>query len=299
LSDDAAIVHDLIRAGVAAADVGFLLVRPGGAPPLVDVPAIADPDVVMADPADWNLHVLEVAIRRRQKITAVADAEPPQRSLPRPENLRRLFQDAPQALAESLRLAEACSFDLSSARPALPAQERAAGENADDRLRRMCRQRFEQGRREGKWHGSAYDERLDKELAILVRLEFGAYFLIVAEITERARREGIAVAGRGSAAGSLVANVLGITAIDPLEHGLYFERFIHPQRRDLPDIDLDLPSDRRDELIDWVFERFGRDKVAMVSAHQTFGRRAAFREGLKALGMGLADVDRFGERIPP
>src|SRR5439155_9705090 len=97
---------------------------------------------------------------------------------------------------------------------------------------------------------------------------------------------------------SLVAHVLGITPIDPIEYGLYFERFIHSQRKDLPDIDLDLPSDRRDGLIDWVFQRFGQERVAMVSAHQTFGRRAAFREGLKALGMGLTDVDRFCEELP-
>src|SRR5439155_23507408 len=149
--------------------------------------------------------------------------------------------------------------------------------------------RFQEGRGQGKWKDHAYEERLGRELAVLCNLGFAGYFLIVGEIANRARQQEIAIAGRGSAAGSLVAHVLGITPVDPIEHGLYFERFVHSQRRDLPDIDLDLPSDRRDELIDWVFRRFGPEKTAMVSAHQTFGQRAAFREGLKALGMGLAD----------
>jgi DNA polymerase III alpha subunit len=285
LSDDAALLRELIRAGVSQADVRFLLVRPGGGPPPADVAAVADADVVMAEPGDRNLHVLLLAIRQRQTVTAVADAEPPQRGLPPPDNLRRLFQGAPETLAESLRVAEACSLDLSRQLPILPVLEYAAEETADARLEQICRQRLQEGRREGKWQGFVYDERLGQELAVLRRLAFGAYFLIVAEITDRARQQGIAVAGRGSAGGSLVAHVLGITPVDPIDHGLYFERFIHPQRKDLPDIDLDLPSDRREELIDWVFRRFGPEKVAMVSAHQTFGRRAAFREGLKALGL--------------
>ncbi|HEV8612910.1 MAG TPA: hypothetical protein VGQ73_05320, partial [Gemmatimonadales bacterium] len=96
----------------------------------------------------------------------------------------------------------------------------------------------------------------------------------------------------------LVAFLLGLSTVDPLRHGLCFERFVHPERRDLPDIDLDLASDRRDEVIDWVFRRFGAERVAMVAAHQTFGRRAAYREGLKALGMSLAEVNRFCAQIP-
>jgi DNA-directed DNA polymerase III PolC len=298
LSDDSSVLRELLRAGVPAADLRFLLVRPGGGQPPVDVRAVADTDVVMADPADHPLHVLQVAIRRRQKICSVLDTEPPQRSLPAPATIRQLFHGAPEVIVETVRLAEACSFDLRIERPRFPVLDLQAGESADERLEQVCRQRFAEGRQSGKWKSPAYQERLNIELAILRRLDFGAYFLIVAEITDRARQEGIAVAGRGSAGASLVAHVLGITPIDPIEHGLYFERFIHSQRKDLPDIDLDLPSDRRDGLIDWVVRRFGQERVAMVSAHQTFGRRAAFREGLKALGMGLADVDRFCEHLP-
>jgi hypothetical protein len=298
LSDDASTIRDLLRAGVPHSDVRCLLIRPGGGAPPAGVLAVADTDVVMADPADRHLHVLQMAIHQRRRCSTVTDAEPPERSLPAPEAVRRLFADAPQALAESRRLAEACCFDLSTMPRVLPALECPDGEIADAYLERTCRQRFDDGRRQGTWQGPIYDERLGKELALLRELGFASYFLIVAEIAGRARQEGMAVAGRGSAAGSLVAHVLGITTIDPVAHGLYFERFLHPERRELPDIDLDLPSDRRDELIDWVFRRFGRERVAVVSAHQTFARRAALREGLKALGMPLAEVERFCDRLP-
>src|SRR5207244_9712939 len=134
--------------------------------------------------------------------------------------------------------------------------------------------------------------------AVLQALGFSGYFLIVSEIAEQARSRGIATLGRGSAAGSLVAYMLGITQVDPVRCGLLFERFIHSDRRDMPDIDLDIASDRRDELIGWVFRRFGRDRTAMASSHVTFQRRMAFRDGLKALGLGPTDIDRFCERLP-
>jgi DNA polymerase III subunit alpha len=299
LSDDPLVLGRLLKAGVGGADLRFLLVRPGGGSPPTGVRVAADPDVVLADPADRNLHILLMAIRRGQRFVDVADGELPQRSLPSQDVFRRLYQDAPDALDESIRIAEACNFDLTALHPVLPLLDPAAGDNADQRLERICGERFAQGQRDGKWKGPLYHERLARELAILRQLGFAAYFLIVAAITDEARLRRIAVGGRGSAAGSLVAHVLGITAIDPIQHGLYFERFIHAQRKDLPDIDLDIPSERRQELIEWVFERFGQERVAMVSAHQTFGLRAAFREGLKAFGMRPAEIDRFCEQIPP
>jgi DNA-directed DNA polymerase III PolC len=297
LSDDPLVLNELLRAGVASSDIRFLLVRPGGAAAPAGIPVVADTDVVMAEPADWNLHVLQVAIRKKQKTFEVTEAESPDRSLADPATLRRLYHDVPEALAESMRVAEACNFDLTDLQPPSPL-ENIGGETADDRLDRLSRQRFQAGRQANRWQDPIYERRLETELATLRRLQFSSYFLIAAEVIDQARREGIAIAGRGSAASSLVAHVLGITDVDPIKHGLLFERFIHSERRDFPDIDLDLPSDRRDELIDWVFQRFGPEKVAMVSAHQTYGRRAAFRAGLKALGMSADAVAQFCERIP-
>ncbi len=298
LSDDASVLEALLRAGVAPAAVRFLLVRPGGGAPPDGVRAVADPDVVMASRGDRDLHVLRMAIRRRQKTSEVTEAEPAERSLPSAAELRALFQDMPDALAESVRVAEACTLDLCDSRPLLPSLALPAGESAEDGLERLCRERLGQGQREGRWRGPAYDGRLRQELAVLRSVGFAAYVLIVREIAEHAREEGITVVGRGSAVGSLIAYLLGITTVDPIEHGLYFERFLHTHRTDLPDIDLDVPSHRRDALIDWVFRRFGEERVAMVSAHQAFRRRAAFREGLKALGMSPLDVNGFCRRMP-
>src|SRR5207302_7879197 len=108
LSDDASVLSALLRAGVSEADVRFLLVRPGDTPKLPGVAAVADPDIVMANPADWNLHLLQVAIRLGQKTSAVSEAEPPERSRPDPEALDRMYREVPEALVESLRVAEAC-----------------------------------------------------------------------------------------------------------------------------------------------------------------------------------------------
>ena len=140
--------------------------------------------------------------------------------------------------------------------------------------------------------------RLDEELAIIERLGFTDYFLLVAEIVAFARAQGIPTVGRGSGASSIVSYVLGITNVDPLRHGLCFERFLHPQRRDCPDLDIDLCWQRRDEVIAHVYETYGRDRVAMISTHATLGARSAFRETAKALGVANARVNALAKRIP-
>jgi DNA-directed DNA polymerase III PolC len=298
LSDDGSVVERLLRAGVPSQDIRFLLVRPGRVVPPGGVRAVADPDVVMADFSDRDLHVLRMAIRRRQRTPEVTEAEPPERSLRSIPDLRAIYHDVPEALAESLRVAEACTLDLTESRAVLPSIALAPGDTADIRLAQVCLERLDGRRREGRGQGSTYDERLRHELAVIGRRGLAGYFLIVGEIAGHARKQGIAVMGRGSAVGSLVAHLLDISAVDPIRHGLYFERFLHADRKDLPDIDVDVPSHRREELLEWVFRRFGDERVAMVSAHQTFRRRAAFREGLKALGMARVDVDQFSRRMP-
>lgn len=298
LSDDAAVLQQLARAGVAADDLRFLLVRPGGGEPPPGMRAVASADTVMAQPGDWGLHTLQTAIRVQQKISLPMEARLPRYFLPAPRDVSRRFPDAPAAVAETIQLAEACCFDLCTLRPSWPSSEQASGESAEARLQSICRQRFKAGRDAGKWARAVYLQRLNQELSVLGRLGLAGYLMIVAEITDQARRRGMALASRGSAASSLVLHVLGITSVDPVQHGLHFERFVNADRGEPPDVDLDLPSDRRDELIAWVFQRFGQERVAMVSTHQTFGWRGAFREGLKAFGLALSAVDRFCREIP-
>jgi DNA-directed DNA polymerase III PolC len=302
LSDDPTTIADLLSAGVAASDVRYLDVRPRSESATTTAPtgvrAVADTDIVMLDAADRELHALVVAIRTRRRIHEVGgDVEPGERSLAAPARMRELFRDAPGALAESLRIADSCTLDLTHRRAVFPSIALPPTETADRRLAQACMEALAAGRGFGRWRGPGYAARLDAELDVLARLGFAPWFLVAAEIAAEAERRGIEIAGRGSVAGSLVSHVLGLTQVDPIEHGLFFERFIHPARRGPPDIDLDLPSDRREEILAWIFRRFGEERVAMVSAHQTFGRRGAWREGLKALGARPAEIERFAAAL--
>ena len=140
--------------------------------------------------------------------------------------------------------------------------------------------------------------RLDSELALIEHMGFTDYFLLVASIVGFARARGIPTVGRGSGASSIVSYTLGVTSVDPVRHGLCFERFLHPQRRDCPDLDVDLCWKRRDEVIAHVYETYGHDRVAMISTHATLGPRSAFREAAKALGVPLPRVNTLARRVP-
>ncbi|MEQ1834470.1 MAG: DNA polymerase III subunit alpha, partial [Candidatus Eisenbacteria bacterium] len=140
--------------------------------------------------------------------------------------------------------------------------------------------------------------RLDSELALIEHMGFTDYFLLVASIVGFARERGIPTVGRGSGASSIVSYALGVTSVDPVRYGLCFERFLHPQRRDCPDLDVDLCWQRRDEVIAHVYDAYGHDRVAMISTHATLGPRSAFREAAKALGVPLPRVNALARRVP-
>ena len=140
--------------------------------------------------------------------------------------------------------------------------------------------------------------RLNSELELIERMGFTDYFLLVASIVGFARERGIPTVGRGSGASSIVSYALGVTSVDPVRYGLCFERFLHPQRRDCPDLDVDLCWKRRDEVIAHVYDAYGHDRVAMISTHATLGPRSAFREAAKALGVPLPRVNALARRVP-
>ena len=141
-------------------------------------------------------------------------------------------------------------------------------------------------------------ERLRYEIGIIDAKGFAPYFLAVDEIAAQARAWGLRTIGRGSAANSLVSHCLGLTHVDPLAHGLFFERFLNPERTSPPDIDLDFSWKDRDRLVAWVYERWGAERVAMISTHVTFGPRGALREAGKAHGLPDAELTRLTKRIP-
>ena len=290
LSDDPDVIRRLLAEGVPSDEVRFLLADPDlPVPP--GIRAVADADVAMLDAADRELRLLLSAIRRRSKVSDLPEAALPGRPLLAPHEFARRFSARPELLEESLALAAACTLDLTQAPPVLPTGDHPDRASAHDALVELCQSRLHSPDR-------ARAERLEQELGVLRNLGLAGYFLVVAEIADHARAEGIRVTGTGGAAGSLVAHLLGLTEEDPVSRGLLFEPFLQPEQTDLPDVELEVAANRRDELLDWIFRRFGEGRVAMIAAHQTFGRRAAFRDGLKAFGMAPAGIDRFIQGFP-
>ncbi len=213
-----------------------------------------------------------------------------------PEEMTALFPDLPEALQTSLRIAEQCNLDLDSTGYRLPTFDVPEGYTAQSYLRVLCEEGLA---RRYETITPEIRDRLEHELGVIHRMGFDTYFLIVWDLVRFAREQGILVGpGRGSAAGSIVAYSLGITDLDPLAHGLIFERFLNEGRVTMPDIDMDFPDDRRDELIRYTVDKYGQDKVAQIITFGTMGARAAIRDAGRALDLPLPEVDRVAKLIP-
>lgn len=210
--------------------------------------------------------------------------------------MARLFAETPTAIANSLSIANRCHVALDFDTYHLPEYRVPPGHDADSYLRELCLR----GTRER--YGEISDsiqKRLDFELRVISEMRYSSYFLIVWDFIRFAREEGVLVGpGRGSAAGSLVAYALKITNLDPLPYGLLFERFLNPERVSMPDIDIDFCYERRGEVIDYVFEKYGRDCVAQIITFGTMAAKAAVRDVGRALGMPYGEVDRVAKLIP-
>lgn len=213
------------------------------------------------------------------------------------EEMARLFQDVPEAYDNTLAIAEKCEFQMEFGAVRLPAFEVPTGEDAATYLRRMCQEALAE--KFGPNPTDTVKQRLDEELRVITQMGFSGYFLIVSDFVSFARSKGIPVGpGRGSAAGSLVAYLLGITELNPLEYDLLFERFLNPQRITMPDVDIDFCYERRGEVIDYVIRRYGSDKVAQIVTFGTMQARAAIRDVGRVLNRPLAEVDRLAKMIP-
>ena len=213
------------------------------------------------------------------------------------EEMAALFGEVPEALRNTLRIAEMCAVDLDPRGYHLPDFPVPDGHTPETWLRKLC----EEGLVER--YGSRTSDpdiraRLDYELSVIHQMGFDTYFLIVGDLTRYAREQGIWWNVRGSAAGSIVAYTAGITHLDPLPHGLIFERFLNPGRISMPDIDLDFPDDRRGEMIEYAVRKYGRDKVAQIITFGTLGARAAIRDVGRALDVPLGEVDRIAKMVP-
>jgi DNA polymerase-3 subunit alpha len=214
-----------------------------------------------------------------------------------PTEMSQLFAEVPEALSNTLLIAERCNVDLSFKGYHLPDFPVPEGHTTETYLRALC----EDGahRRYGE-RGTSPEvrERLDYELGVVNRMGFNAYFLIVWDLCRHARENGIWYNARGSAAGSIVAYVLNITLVDPIQHKLLFERFLNPGRISMPDIDLDFRDDRRSEMLEYCSRKYGSDKVAQIITFGTMGTKAALRDVARVMEIPLPEVDRIAKLVP-
>ncbi|HLN65572.1 MAG TPA: DNA polymerase III subunit alpha [Symbiobacteriaceae bacterium] len=213
------------------------------------------------------------------------------------EEMAWRFGHVEGALSNTLAIAERCNVTLPFGEIHLPNYAIPAGFTPAGYLRHLCMERLAP-----RYHGrppAGALERLDHELRTIEQMGFPGYFLIVWDFVDYARRKGIPVGpGRGSGASSLVAYALGITDVDPLKHGLLFERFLNPERVDMPDFDIDFCYERRGEVIDYVHNKYGADCVAQVITFSTLAARAAVRDVGRAMGMAYGEVDRVAKLLP-
>jgi DNA polymerase-3 subunit alpha len=214
-----------------------------------------------------------------------------------PAEMQTIFGHIHGAIENSLLIAERCNVDLKNEGYHLPRFDVPEGFTAETYLRKLCEEGLNR-----KYGSRANDpdvrERLDYELSVIHNMGFDAYFLIVWDLCKYAYQEGIWYNARGSAAGSMVAYTLGITLVEPLHHGLIFERFLNPSRISMPDIDLDFQDDKRSSMIKYCAEKYGYDKVAAIITFGTLGAKAAIRDVGRVMDIPLSEVDQISKMIP-
>jgi DNA polymerase-3 subunit alpha len=260
---------------------------------------VASNDVHYVNPEDAELQDILLCIQ-----TGSLRADPqrmrmtdPSYYLRTPQEMQTLFGEVPEALSNTLLVAERCSVDLDFKGYHLPDFQVPEGETPASHLRKLCERGLEQHYADRATRPEVR-QRLDYELDIIHQMGFDTYFLIVWDLCRFAREQGIWYNARGSASGSIVAFCLEITLVDPLEHGLIFERFLNPGRVSMPDIDLDFQDDQRARMLEYTAQRYGRDKVAQIITFGTLGARAALRDVGRVMDIPLPEVDRVAKLVP-
>jgi DNA polymerase III subunit alpha len=212
--------------------------------------------------------------------------------------MRELLKDIPESCDNTLLIAERCNVTLREGENLLPQFEVPAGQTEDSWLRALSHEGLK--KRLGDRTTPEHVSRLDYELDVMIKMGFPGYFLVVADLCSHAREVGIRVGpGRGSAAGSLVAYALGITGLDPIEHGLLFERFLNPERISMPDIDLDFDERRRSEMIRYATQKYGDDRVAQIITYGTIKSKQALKDATRVLGYPYVIGEKLTKALPP
>ena len=257
-----------------------------------NIPPVATNGVYFLTPQEHRFHALLRAIDLNTKLSRIPldETAPPSAYLQSPEEMAARFPHIPEALENAHIIAEKCVFRGDFGPTVSPGFESMVEDRISERLRKLsCEGAL---RRYGEIT-PAVQERLDYELGIIEAKGFGAVFLMVEDIVNQAPR----TCGRGSAAASIVSYALGITHVDPLKHNLYFDRFLNPGRKDPPDIDVDFPWDERDDILDYVFEKYNSGRSAMVANHVGFRPRAAVREVAKVYGLPETEIKQVTDRL--
>jgi len=274
-----------------------------------DVPVVATNDVHFLKEADFDAHEARVCInegrtlddpRRSKEFTA-------QQYLRTPGEMQALFSDIPEALENTLEVAQRCNLELELGKNYLPDFPVPAGTSLDEFFARQAEEGLELRLRQlppadsgdAQATRDRYTERLRTEIGVITTMGFPGYFLIVADFIKWAKTNGIPVGpGRGSGAGSLVAYALTITDLDPLRYDLLFERFLNPERVSMPDFDVDFCMEGRDRVIEYVAEKYGRDKVSQIITYGSMAAKAVVRDVGRVLGHPYGFVDRIAKLIP-
>ena len=261
------------------------------------LPLVAATEVLYHTPARRDLQDVLTCIRHGVTLAAAGRLTRPnaEHDLKAPQVVAGLFADEPVLVERTREVASRCTFSLSEIRYRYPAERLPDGKTSSAWLRELtlrgAGERFRAG------VPPAIREQIDKELTLIDELDYGGYFLTMWEIVRYCRQEGILCQGRGSAANSVVCYCLGITAVDPTRVELLFERFLSRERHEPPDIDLDIMHDRREEVIQHVYRKYGRDRAAMVANVVRYRGRSAVREVGKAFGLSETAIDRLAKLL--
>jgi len=271
----------------------------------VKVPLVATNDVHYLNKEDADVHDVLLCVQtthtieEKERLTMKGEDF----SLKPPEQMIRAFKKIPEVISNTLKIAEKCDLKIELGKIELPDFPLPENETADTYLEKLCEQglskRFPANLfKQNDPQLSEIKKRLQYELKVIKKTGFASYFLIVQDVVNWAKEQGIAVGCRGSAAGSLVSYLLNITNVNPLKYNLLFERFLNPERISMPDIDLDFTDTRRDEIIDYVSKKYGHDRVAQIITFGTMAARAAVRDTGRALGYNYTFCDQIAKMIP-
>ena len=264
----------------------------------LDLPLVATNDVHYLKREHADIQDVLLCIQTGKSINTPGRMkfDSPEMYLKNAHEMNLLFGEMPDALKNSLKIAERCRVELEFGHLHLPYFTVPEGFSPASYLKEQCLT----GALKHYGHCSGpVEERLEYELSVIHQMGYEEYFLIVWDFIKYARERGIAVGpGRGSAAGSIVAYVLEITGIDPLQYGLLFERFLNPERISMPDIDIDFDYERRGEVIEYIVQKYGTNRVAQIITFGTMAARAAIRDVGRALDLPYGDVDRVAKMVP-